>query len=393
MTPAARVQAAIELLDRILAGAPAEAELTRWARASRYAGSKDRRAVRDHVFDALRCRRSFAALGGAETGRGIMLGAIRANGIVPEDVFTGLGHAPAPLESSERAAPALRMDDLPHDLPDWLVMEFRASLEDEALAAMLALRARAPVMLRVNEQLKSSAQAIEILREDGIEAERALIAPTALSVHSGAARIAGSRAYAQGIVELQDGSSQAAMRELVDLFQANGKAPNVLDYCAGGGGKVLALAAQAQGRWFAHDADAGRMGDLPERAARAGAIIDVLPPGDAAHAAPYDLVLCDVPCSGSGTWRRTPDAKWKLTPERLSELVELQSKILGEAAGLLHPGGWLAYTTCSVLAQENDGQISRFLSKTPEWREVHRRHWPIGPEGDGFFLSCLARSG
>lgn len=387
MTPAARVQAAIELLDRILEGHPAEAELTRWARAARYAGSKDRRAVRDHVFDALRQRRSLAALGGAETGRGLMLGWARRQGLAPEDLFTGMRHAPAMLSDAERASgDATGKEPLPHDLPDWLIAEFRASLGGEAEPAMLALRNRAPTMLRVNTKMNKESQVLEILKEDGVEAISTDIAETALRVISGAPRIAASRAYREGLVEIQDGSSQAAML-MLDIMPG----AKVLDYCAGGGGKVLALAARQSGTWFAHDAESARMRDLPDRARRAGVSVQVLAPGGAAQAAPYDLIVCDVPCSGSGTWRRTPDAKWKLTPDRLSELIEIQAKVLSDAAALLRPGGRLAYTTCSVLSSENEDQIAAFLAAFPAWSETQRRHWPVGPEGDGFFLSCLTR--
>jgi 16S rRNA (cytosine967-C5)-methyltransferase len=161
----------------------------------------------------------------------------------------------------------------------------------------------------------------------------------------------------------------------------------VLDYCAGGGGKTLALAARHEAVWFAHDADPGRMGDLPARAARAGIEVTRL---EAAEGA-FDLVLCDVPCSGSGTWRRAPDAKWRLTPERLEALCALQREILEEAAALVAPGGQLVLTTCSVFRCENEDQSDGFLQAHPEWRETLRRRWPVSDEGDGFFLSVFRR--
>ena len=389
MTPGARVAAAIGILDAVLDGQPAEQALTRWARGARYAGSKDRAAVRDHVFQALRCRRSYACLGGGETGRHIMIGALRAAGEDPADLFTGQGHAPPCLTDEENTggcAPETDSQEL--DLPDWLIPEFQASLGVDAAAAARALQSRAPVILRVNTRMKTVRQAIEILRENGIEAEPCELAPTALHVVQGARRIATSAAYKAGIVELQDGSSQAAVAH-IDLTGVR----RGLDYCAGGGGKVLALAARSDADWSAHDADARRMADLPQRAARAGAQISVLPPGSAAVQQPFDLVLCDVPCSGSGTWRRSPDAKWRLTPERLHALVLLQADILAEAAALVRPGGLLAYATCSVLRQENEEQIAAFLQKHQGWALQNTRRWPIGPHGDGFFLAQLRESG
>ncbi|MEQ8868586.1 MAG: RsmB/NOP family class I SAM-dependent RNA methyltransferase [Roseovarius sp.] len=342
--------AAIAVLDQVLDGQPAEQSLTRWARGARYAGSKDRAAVRDHVFQALRCLRSYACLGGARTGRGVMIGAIRAEDTDPETLFTGEVHAPAPLTPEERTAgapPEADGDRL--DLPDWLVTAFRETLGNEAEAAAHALRSRAPVTLRVNIRLKNLSQAIEFLKEEGISAHPVDIAPTALIVSSGARRIAGSAAYRDGIVELQDGSSQAAMHALT---LAPGS--RVLDYCAGGGGKTLALAARHDATWFAHDAEPARMKDLPPRAARAGCDVTLLSAADLAGHATYDLVLCDVPCSGSGTWRRAPEAKWRLAPGRLSELTKLQTEILERAAALVRPGGTLVYTTCSILRAENE---------------------------------------
>ncbi len=387
MTPGARIAAAIGVLDAVLGGQPAEQALTGWARGARYAGAGDRAAVRDHVFQALRCRRSHACLGGTETGRGLMIGALRAAGTDPDALFTGAGHAPPPLEPDERRggrAPAGDGERL--DLPDWLVPVFRASLGEGTEAAARALRQRAPVILRVNERINSVPQAIVKLQQDGIEAEPAMIAPGALRVTAHARRVARSAAYLDGGVELQDGSSQAAMAAL-DVPEG----ARVLDYCAGGGGKVLALAARAEAAWYAHDADAGRMKDLPARAARAGARVRRLAPGTAKRHAPYDLVLCDVPCSGSGTWRRTPDAKWRLGPGRLAELTGLQLDILREAAALVAPGGELAYATCSLLRPENEGVVEEFIGETSEWRCFLMRLWPVSDQGDGFFLARFSR--
>lgn len=389
MTPGARVAAAIEVLDQVLDGQPAEQSLTRWARGARYAGSKDRAAVRDHVFQALRCLRSYACLGGARTGRGLMIGALRDEGRDPDTLFTGEGHAPAPLSPEEHAAgapPEAEGDRL--DLPDWLVTAFQEALGDAAEPAALALRTRAPVTLRVNERLKTREQAIEFLLEDGVSTRPSDIASTALTVVDGARRINGSAAYSDGLVELQDGSSQAAM-QAIDLPDGS----RVLDYCAGGGGKILALAARKSGAWFAHDADPNRMKDLPARAARAGSAITRLSTPETAEAGPFDLVLCDVPCSGSGTWRRAPEAKWRLTPERLTDLVALQADILRHAEALVRPGGLLAYTTCSVLPRENEKAISKFLSNTDVWEVEFTENWPISEAGDGFFLGQLRKRG
>ncbi|AWZ21822.1 NOL1/NOP2/sun family protein [Roseovarius sp. TM1035] len=381
MTPGARVAAAIEVLERIRAGEPAEKALTNWARTARYAGSKDRAALRDHVFSVLRCWRSCAAWGGGEDGRALMLGSLRLQGIDADTVFTGEGHAPAPLTEVERVS-AVPDATAVRDLPDWLWERFEASLGANAEAAVEALRVRAPIMLRVNARRATRAAAQARLASEGIVAQPVEIARHALQVIDGERKITTSQCYAEGWVELQDGSSQAAM-EALDLPDG----ARVLDYCAGGGGKVLALAARVTGAFFAHDAAPQRMRDLPVRAARAGVDVGLLtqPEGE------FDLVLCDAPCSGSGTWRRTPEAKWALTPERLEELTRLQLGILSEAAPLVAPAGRLVYATCSVLKEENQDVIARFASENPEWTVRYMQHWPISETGDGFFLSQLER--
>jgi len=386
MTPSARVQAAIGVLDAMAGGLAAEQALTRWARGARYAGSKDRAAVRDHVFSVLRRKRSCAARGGGDGGRTLMLGLLRDAGDDADAIFTGEGHAPAPLDAAERAAGRAPTPQEARDLPDWLWDRFEASLGADAAQAAEALRHRAPVCLRLNPGLKSEAHVIDILKEDGIQVCPLADIGGAVVVTEGARRVAQSRAFQDGLVELQDASSQAAMAAL-DLPSG----ARVLDYCAGGGGKVLALAARHEGQWFAHDAAPQRMRDLPTRAARAGATVTLLEPGAVAGQAPFDLVLCDVPCSGSGTWRRTPEAKWTLTPERLAELCRIQRTILQEAEAVVRSGGALAYTTCSVLDEENAAQVAGFLSAHPGWTEEASRRWPVSEAGDGFFLSVLRK--
>lgn len=388
MTPAARIAAAITLLDAIAAGEPAERALTNWGRAHRFAGSGDRAALRDHVYDALRCRGSFAALGGAADGRGLMLGMCRAAGIDPATVFTGAGHAPASLTGAEAEAlarPVPAAADLAaSDWPDWLLPYLRADLGEDFDAVSEVMRARAPVFLRVNLARASVVEAAQALAQEGIGTEPHPLAATALRVLSGARRIAASQAYLQGLVELQDVASQAVLGGLLLP-----EAARVLDYCAGGGGKALALAAAHPGaRITAHDIDPGRMKDIPPRATRAGARIAQAGPGKVSGV--FDLVLVDAPCSGSGTWRRTPEAKWRLTPARLAELTALQDQILARAAGHVAPGGQLLYMTCSLLSAENDARIAVFVQRGGFALAECRRYSPRDG-GDGFFAARLCR--
>ncbi len=385
MTPAARVQAAIEILDDILSGAPAEKALTGWARRSRFAGSKDRAAIRDHVFDALRCQRSYAARGGALTGRGLMLGGLRSTGQDPASVFTGDRHAPAPVQSSEAGrTPEAGAEAL--DIPEWLWPVFSRSLGAQAEATAVALKSRAPVHLRVNLARADRGQATEALHRDGVQTRPHPACETALEVVEGARKISGGAAYLEGLVELQDAASQAVVAAL-DLEPGM----RVLDYCAGGGGKALALAATRGVQVFAHDANPARMRDLPARADRAGVKITILGPDDLGRQAPFDVVLTDAPCSGSGAWRRAPAGKWALTLERLQNLPDVQLSILNAAADLVRDTGVLAYATCSVLDVENDRVVDRFLSDRPDWRAPFRKLWPVVHGTDGFFSAHLTR--
>ncbi|TBN39967.1 RsmB/NOP family class I SAM-dependent RNA methyltransferase [Paracoccus subflavus] len=379
MTPGARISAAIEVLDAILAGRPAEQALLRWSRASRYAGSGDRAAVRDLVFTALRRRNSHAALGGALTGRGLMIGGLREAGHDLAALFTGQGHAPAPLVPGEGSGSAADLCDL----PDWLRPLWDRSLGDRAGAVAAVMRDRAPVWLRVNTLKATSQTVIAGLAADAIAAAPHGCLETALEVLENERRLSRSPVYCNGLVELQDLSPQLACAALPIR-----PGMRILDYCAGGGGKTLAIAPRASGlTMVAHDADPARMADLPVRARRAGAQVQVT----AAPSGAFDLVVADVPCSGSGTWRRTPDSKWRLTPTSLGDLTALQSAILRRAARHVGRGGHLAYMTCSVLDVENDDQIAEFLDDVPDFSPVSRYLWTPLDAGDGFFLALMER--
>ncbi|NBQ50557.1 MAG: RsmB/NOP family class I SAM-dependent RNA methyltransferase, partial [Marivivens sp.] len=333
MTPAARVAAAIEVLDKIQEGQPAEAALIAWARGSRFAGSKDRAAIRDHVFDVLRRWRSTAALGGAETGRGRMIGLLRQQGADLSDVFSGEGHAPQCLSDDELTyTPSAMSPDAQADWPEWLWPQLVADFGADAQSIAVAQQDRAQVFLRVNRLRSTVEKVLSALQSDDIDAHAHPDVEGAIVVTGNPRRIQQTRLWDDGHIELQDAASQMAIDRLgVTADQT------VLDYCAGGGGKSLALAAFGA-QVTAHDADVGRMKDIPARAARAGTRIKTTnrPNGT------FDLVFCDAPCSGSGTWRRTPDAKWRLTESRLTELTKIQRSILETAMTHVGQGGRLA---------------------------------------------------
>lgn len=388
MTPSARIQAAIEILDEILSDKPAEQALTGWARRSRYAGSKDRRAVRDHVFDALRSLRSLAALGGSCTGRGLMIGACVRSGADIDALFSGMNHAPDPVSEAERAAFGTPESEAQQaDIPDWLWPEFRSSLGPRAVEAGQAMQSRAPVHLRVNLLKSSRSACIDRLRDEGIETSEHPVCGTALEVQSGERRIAQSEAYLGGYVELQDAASQAVV---AGIPLTNGM--RVLDYCAGGGGKTLALAAHDGVKVFAHDAAPQRMRDLPNRAARAGVSVRCLDGAQVRKQAPFDVVLVDAPCSGSGSWRRAPAGKWSLTQEKLEDLVETQAGILRETSKLVASRGFLIYATCSILDCENRNNVDRFLADHPDWKCQKQQSWSVLSGTDGFYCAHLTRT-
>ena len=383
MLPAARISAAIEVLDRVLGGTPLEPALTNWGRANRFAGSGDRAAIRDLVFDAWRCKRSYAALGGGETGRALMLGRLRA---LDEDaalVFTGIGYAPPILTESDIPQPTSVLAEL--DCPDWLAPRLEHSLGDDFAAIMHALQHRAPVFLRVNLARTTRDKVIALLAAEGIEATPHALASTSITVLTASRKLLTTKTYLDGLYDMQDAASQA----VVENIPAQ-PGQSILDYCAGGGGKALALAARLNSHVWAYDAEPARMRDLPARAKRAGAKIGILAAADLR--APYDLVLVDAPCSGSGSWRRDPAGKWALTEARLAELTALQAEVLAKAAALVADNGVLAYVTCSLLADENQDQIDRFLQNSPDWKQQSVRHFTPLDGGDGFFLSILTRT-
>lgn len=387
MTPAARVQTAITLLDEISTGSPVEKALTGWARRSRYAGSKDRAAVRDHVFDVIRQRRSLAALGGGDSGRELMLGLCRRTGIASETLFNGAPHAPSPLTEGELAggrAPLAGAEA--GDIPDWLWPEFAASLGEAAGKAAEIMQTRAPVHLRVNTARTTRVEAIETLAAEGIASLVHPAASTALEVTEGARRISQSNTFKSGLIELQDAASQAVVEALP--LQPGMR---VLDYCAGGGGKALALAAQAGVEVVAHDIAPQRMRDLPDRAHRAKAKVSIVKPDQLHNAGQFDLVLADAPCSGSGSWRRAPAGKWQLTPEQLDGLLKTQLQVIETASELVKADGVFAYATCSALKVENAGRVEAFLQSNPDWKLTTSDAWSVLDGTDGFFVAQMRR--
>lgn len=391
MTPAARVQAAIQVLDQVIAaargnGAPADRIIADWFRPRRFAGSGDRRAVRELAYRAIR------ACGEIPTsGRAAMLLVARTDPDLAA-LFDGSRHAPEPIRAGEAVGE-------PGVAPAWLAKALSESgIAKEESASLLD---RAPLDIRVN-RLKAKADAIRL----PVPAEPAL-SPDGLRLPFGTP-VEQWEAYRDGLIEVQDSGSQLACMAL-------GARPGetVIDLCAGAGGKTLALAAAMdnRGTLIACDTDRARLSRLAPRARRAGAAIAetlLLDPGREGEAlAPWrgraDAVLVDAPCSGTGTWRRNPEARWRLGEDQLARYVALQARLLDVAAGLPGKGGRLVYVTCSLLDAEGASQADAFLARHPDWmaeppslpagtaRGEGIRLSPAHDGTDGFFIARLRR--
>ncbi|WP_336965834.1 RsmB/NOP family class I SAM-dependent RNA methyltransferase [Sphingobium aquiterrae] len=394
MTPAARVQAAIDLLDAIViaardGGAAADVQIARYFKARRYAGSKDRRAVRDLVYDAIR-----RAGERPESGRAAMLGLARERVEIAE-LFDGSAHGPVPMASTEVGAGASAV-------PGWIAPLLAALVEQDALLG------RAPLDLRVN-RLRAGMAAV---RASLPEAEPIAGLPDALRLPEGTP-IEQSAAWTDGLVEVQDAGSQ-----IISNACAVAPGMTVIDMCAGAGGKTLALAAAmgGQGRLIAADAVRDRIARLAPRAERSGAKgIETLlldQGREATALAPLhgvaDVALVDAPCSGTGTWRRNPEGRWRLTPARLDRLVAEQARILDFAAPLVAPGGRLVYAVCALTDREGRDQVAAFLARHRGWSAMASgggegghaafgRPWghgtlltPSHDGTDGFFFAVLS---
>lgn len=431
MTPAARASAAIEVLADIDARKrPASEALKGWGLGHRFAGSGDRAAIGNLVFDCLRKRASCAAAMGDKTPRALVLRALVTGwGVTPEEVSAlcdGSRFAPPPLSEAELAG---LKRDLPEDtpahirgdFPEWLGETFGQVFGDRAGAEGAALSERAPVDIRTNTLKATREKVLKTLQR--FKATPASYSPVGVRIahRPGPARsphVEAEGAHGKGWFEVQDEGSQMAA-----LLSGAGPRQQVMDFCAGAGGKTLALSGLMEntGQLFAYDSDRRRLRPIFERLKRAGARnVQVLNAGETDALVPLegkmDLVFIDAPCTGSGVWRRRPDAKWRLSPQMLEARVAEQVVVLDQGAALVKPGGRLAYITCSVLPAENREQVDAFLARHPDFKIVPwRALWeatipvaappsadgsdetllmtPLSHGTDGFFVCVLERAG
>ena len=381
LTPAARCSAAIEVLADIAARRrPAADALKDWGLGHRFAGSGDRAAIASLVYDALRRRASSAWIMGDDAPRAVLIGSLRLQqGLAAPSIaalFTAERFAPAPLSAEERA----RLDqgslaDAPPaiagDVPEWVLPELESLLGDDLLPELKALARRAPLDIRVNALRKTREAALPDLAHLGPEPTP--FAPQGLRIPIGAdgrgPALHVEPEFLEGWYEIQDEGSQLAA-----LLAEAGAGETVVDLCAGGGGKSLALASQTRNgaRLIASDEDPRRLAPIHERLRRSGAAAEVRTPrtGRARTDVLADLdgtvdrVVVDAPCTGAGTWRRNPDAKWRLRPGSLETRIAEQTAVLDRAARLVRPGGRIVYITCSLLPRENDGALDAFLART-----------------------------
>ena len=438
MTPAARLAAAIDLLAALEAGGrrPADAIAHDFFRARRYVGGGDRREISDRVWAVVRQRPRLdwwlARIQARPTARfllaALLLLAESQSAEQVASAFPGGQYAPEPLsvpeqkllavlEKARAGASGLLHPEMPEavrlNLPEWVLPSFARRFGPRLAEEAAALDLPAPLDLRANALRIDRAQAQQALAAEGIEASATAYSPWGLRVPS-RRPITATRASQDGLVEVQDEGSQ-----LIALLTDARPGLRVADFCAGAGGKTLALAAamRNKGRLTACDVSAPRLEGAVRRLRRAGvdnAERHLLEPGDRwakRRAATFDRVLVDAPCTGTGTWRRNPDGRTRTGPQDLAELLPKQAEILALAAGLVRPGGKLAYATCSLLAEENEDQVAAFLAAQPDyellplataWTEAELPGAPpcegpylaLSPAAhgtDGFFCAILRR--
>lgn len=393
MTPAARYQAVIEIFDKAAAqNCGIQVSFLRWQRHSRFAGSKDRTAIQDCIYDILRNLSACIALGGGRDGRGLVLGILRLNKKTIDAIdaiFSGEKYTPFPLSDEEKTyAPVLNIDEK-LGCPKWLWPEIKDEYGAQAEELMRAFLRRGDIFLRANSTRITAKKLCDALAQDGILAEPTKKAPHGIKIYGHPCKLRDNKLFEQGFFEFQDIHSQAAIFDL-ELEQGKEK-KKILDYCAGGGGKALALAQRFNQIIYAHDAYPKRMQDLKARATRAGYDIRKIDIFYIKKIMPFDVVLCDVPCSGSGAWRRDPETKWRLNAKNLDDLCIKQAEILAKACQFVHPKGALIYMTCSILSRENTAQIDAFLKKNSDWRLKKDCIYSPLDQGDGFYVAHLIR--
>jgi 16S rRNA (cytosine967-C5)-methyltransferase len=429
MTPGGRIAAAIEVLEEMERHhRPATEALRDWGRTHRFAGSGDRAAIGNVVFDCLRHKASASWVMGKDSARAVVAGTLVLHTQTPLETvqqwFSGEKFCPEPLSTEElKALDSEALTTAPDwvraELPEWVAPHFQANFDDEMVAEGKALAQRPPLDLRVNSLKAKREKVAKALarfkpKPTTLSFNGLRISPPDLFGRTANVQIDG--AYQKGWVEIQDEASQVVAR-LVDAKPGE----QILDYCAGAGGKTLALSAcmENKGQIFAYDANRSRLAPIHERIRRAGLRnVQVREPHEGVLddlTGRMDRVMVDAPCTGSGIWRRRPDAKWRLSPDALERRMAEQTLALAEAAKFVRSGGYLCYITCSLFPDENEGQVYSFLEEEGDkfqllsagevWQDTFGLDaltpWssdncsitltPATTQTDGFFFAVLGR--
>lgn len=429
MRAGGRYQAAVEVLDDVLLRrTPVNDALRDWGKSHRFAGSKDRSFIGNLVHDALRKKSSLAWQMDDETSRALVFGTLLWEHELPlaelQEAFSS-EHGPGALTDNEkaRAEKPISLNDAPEwiqaDVPEWLWPAFEANFDDDAVAEGKALTESAPLDLRVNQMKSTQADALKMLAD--LSAKPAPISPHAMRIvrdgpHSRLPNVQIEPIYQEGNVEIQDEGSQI-ISSLINAAEGD----KILDFCAGSGGKSLAIASDMKDKVSitSFDIDKRRLAPLYPRKLRAGTkVIDVVQPPLSnlkKLKGSFDKVVLDAPCTGVGTWRRKPDAKWRLSEKSLEVRLKEQETVLETGSEFVRNGGLLFYMTCSMLAEENEAQIYAFLERHEEytllsagevWEDLYGvdapKPWsadgcsltltPASTGTDGFFFAVLEKS-
>jgi 16S rRNA (cytosine967-C5)-methyltransferase len=382
-------QSVIEILDTYLNEAKIDFVLRKWAIKHRFAGSSDRRKIKDIIFDIIRQKKSCEHVGGGFSGRNLLIGYLKLKGTELSSVFDNSKFGPEELTIKEQNI-NVDLSNLSNiyelDFPSWLIPILRRSLLNEFSNVVKALRNRSHIQLRVNLKKISRLNAMTELQKNNIECEINELCSTALNVLNGAQHILTSPCFENGFVELQDAGSQL-VSELIEI-NYNDK---VLDMCAGAGGKSLSIScgAELDATYFAWDINFDRMKDIDARSKRAGVKIEkVIKLSSKSF---YNKIIIDAPCSGSGSWRRDPEGKWRLDEDILDNYVKTQRELILKGLKLLAPRGQILYITCSILDIENGKLIDDLISSVLSLRLVKSISLVPSSKSDGFYGAVLEK--
>ena len=395
----AQANAAISILDEFLDGQNLNIIFSNWTKNNRYAGSSDRESIRNIVFDILRVKKTFTSVLEKEkqpiNGRALVFLYSVFYELNLNEIFTGQKYGPVKLTDFEKEFSNLSNENINEcfgitdNIPDFLIAQFKRSLGRNYRNAMRLLERRAPISIRVNPLKSDVSSILECLSSEGMKGKKSKTVRYGINITGNPRRLAQIQAFKDGCFEVQDLHSQKTIEDL-----PVNEHTKVLDYCAGAGGKILSIACSlnGNGKFYIHDIDKRKLKEADLRAKRAGVKFKRLDIENLQkYCCSFDSVIADVPCSGSGAWRRNPQQKWRITPESFNEILIRQTIILNEVKDLIKKNGYIFYITCSVLKIENEEVIYKFLSDNKHFRLLNKKDVTIDNHGDGFFCAVLQK--